>query len=465
MKKALILAVAALFISAPTVLAQSKVKVDKDSFLKKIEKSDADIANPKKNTKAATWLTRGKLFYDVENAVSGQVFEGLNLIAANIMFGEPMSKEATVLSGLAVDKVTYPYLVGYFGQEDGLLRAWEITYVIDKDAISKSVEAYAKAYEIDQSKKTADLVAEGLKNNYDILYKRGSVNFALGKYLASAKDFEQAYKITQYKGYVIPSENDTPAALAHDTGLAFLFAPDYANSIKYLKIAESEGHYKDGDVYYLMYHAFKGISTPENQKEVLGEAKNMLLKGLEKYPENANIIECLTDVYVALGEDPRDIIPAVELAISKDPKNPALWNGLGRVYERLGEIEKSIEAFEHVAEIEPTNASAFFSVGLLYLQIGEAKGKEVDADSSLSTQAQYDAAIAKVFEIYAQSVAPLERAYELSAASYAKNNDAYSKSIMTNSVELLKNVTFRLRDIPGMGEKNTKYTEILEKIQ
>ena len=53
MKKTILSAFAALLLAVPAAQAQ---KVNKDALLAKISKSDADIADAKKNAKAATEL-------------------------------------------------------------------------------------------------------------------------------------------------------------------------------------------------------------------------------------------------------------------------------------------------------------------------------------------------------------------------------------------------------------------------
>ena len=62
MKKTILTALAALLVAVPAVQAQ---KLNKAALLAKIEKSDADIANEKKASKSATWINRGKAFYEV----------------------------------------------------------------------------------------------------------------------------------------------------------------------------------------------------------------------------------------------------------------------------------------------------------------------------------------------------------------------------------------------------------------
>mgnify|MGYP000798430131 CR=1 FL=1 len=61
MKKTFLTAFAALLVAIPAVQAQ---KVNKSGLLTKIEKSDADIADAKKNAKASTWINRGKALYE-----------------------------------------------------------------------------------------------------------------------------------------------------------------------------------------------------------------------------------------------------------------------------------------------------------------------------------------------------------------------------------------------------------------
>lgn len=448
MKKTFLFAVITVFLSAPLAFSQAKINVDKNSFLKKIEKSDADIANPKKAANASTWINRGKLFYEAGTAVSSKLFEGLNEVTAGIMFGQPTAREEVYVGQEPMVKLTYPYMIAYVDQ-GGNFRAWEITYVVYENAIEKSIEAYNKAYELDPAK-SAPKIAEGLKDDYDVLYKDGSIYFVLGKYAEAAKYFQRAYEVSRLPGFGASESQENIASLAHDTGVAYLFAPDYNKSVEYLTLAEKMGYKRDGEIYYLIYHAYKGLA-PNNERDVMLKAKAILEDGMSQFPENANIIECMTDVYVALGEDPKGIIPVVEAAIAKDPGNPSLWNGLGRVYERLGETDKSIEAFEHVAELMPNNFNAHYSVGILYLRKGDAMNDEVNRDNSISTQAQLDEAMEKVNEVYRKAIAPLEKAHELEPDEPI-------------TIELLKNVTFRLREDAGMMEKHNKYNALFQQI-
>lgn len=88
MKKTILTALAALLVAVPAVKAQ---KVNKEALLAKIEKSDTDIANEKKAAKAATWLARGKAFYEVAVEPTKSIFANMEPTMLKLAVGEPKS--------------------------------------------------------------------------------------------------------------------------------------------------------------------------------------------------------------------------------------------------------------------------------------------------------------------------------------------------------------------------------------
>ncbi len=431
----------ALFFTAVSGFSQGKVQIDREGLLKRIEKSDAEIANPKKAEKAATWLNRGKLFYDAATEVSKNLFDGMDIAMLEAMFGEPSAVEEVDLGGVPMRKMSYPYFTAYVNA-DNQLKAWKTAGEIYEGALEKSVEAYQKAYELDKS--VADKVRAGTENIFNLLLKEGGSAYVIQDFQGAGDSFARAYGVSVMPGYNLPD-----SSAAYNAGLAYLFSEDYPHSLENFDIAENLQYEQKGELYYLKYHAYKGLA--EQDSTVLSNAKATLEKGIKRFPDNADIIESLTDYYVSQGEDPASIVPLVQEAIAKDPDNPALWNGLGRIYEQLGDNESSVKAFEKVAELMPGNPNAFFSVGVLYLRIGDKMGEELNK-KTFTGQAEYDAELSEVFDVYKKALAPLEKAHELNPTEKL-------------TVELLKNVTFRLRDQEGMMEKYDKYNELLKNMQ
>lgn len=174
MKKTILTALAALLVAVPAVKAQ---KVNKEALLAKIEKSDADIANEKKAAKAATWLARGKAFYEVAVEPTKSIFANMEPTMLKLAVGEPKSTTKETLNGTEYDAWVYPYFTAYV--KDNKVVTWKQSKWVLKDAPKKAIEAYNKAYELDP--KTAEKVKEGLKQVSDFCSQVGNVGIDSGQ--------------------------------------------------------------------------------------------------------------------------------------------------------------------------------------------------------------------------------------------------------------------------------------------
>ncbi len=59
---------------------------------------------------------------------------------------------------------------------------------------------------------------------------------------------------------------------------------------------------------------------------------------------------------------------ALEDALKQDPKSPNAWYSLGLLAKNSGEAEASITAFKHVTEIDPNDADTWYFLGSAYVQ-------------------------------------------------------------------------------------------------
>ncbi len=434
MKKFFLLVAASLFLGAP-MMAQTKVNVNKDAILAKIAKSDADIANPKKNTKAATWITRASALMDAETAVLGNVFKGQPLMTANLMFGNGQDAGQVKKGNNTFTKIVYPYFDAY--TDGSSILSWEITYIIRENAIDEALECYEKAKELGAADSK---IQPGLKEIYNTFSKKAEAAYNLGEYKTAGEYFQKAYAVSALSYSGIQPDYYT----ASNAGVSYLLCNEYQASYDNLKIARDNGEEQDGDVYYYIYHAYKGLANGD--KEKLAGVEENLTTGLNKYPNNTKIIECMIDLYVELSRDPSTIVTTVKEAIDKDPKNADLWIGLGRVYDQLGDTDSSIDAFKHVAELTPNDYTGYWCLGLLYIRKGDAAVDELNK-KTFSGQSEYDAALDNAMSIYYEALAPLEKAHELNPSEITY-------------LEYLKNLCFRLRDYKdGIMDKYTKYNE------
>ena len=94
MKKVFLTVLAVALVAVTAVQAQ---KVNKSALVSKIEKSDADIADAKKGAKAATWINRGKAFYEAAIEPTKNLFVNMDAAMLKLAVGEPASTESVTL--------------------------------------------------------------------------------------------------------------------------------------------------------------------------------------------------------------------------------------------------------------------------------------------------------------------------------------------------------------------------------
>ena len=120
MKKVFLTVLAVMLVAVPAVQAQ---KVNKSALVSKIEKSDADIADAKKGAKAATWINRGKAFYEAAIEPTKSLFVNMDAAMLKLAVGEPASTESVTLVNVPYEAWVYPWFTAYI--KDGKI-VWKV---------------------------------------------------------------------------------------------------------------------------------------------------------------------------------------------------------------------------------------------------------------------------------------------------------------------------------------------------
>lgn len=432
MKRVSLLIALALFVT--TGIAQAQSKVDAEGFKKKIAKFETDSKDAKKGAKASLWLDGAKTYYEAATAPTNGMYKGLDIKMSEVLFGKPKVSDVTI-GKTKYKKNEYADFSAYFTNNQAAF--WEPKLVIVEDGLNKSAAAYLKAYEIDKG--TAGKVNDGLKKISDAYKQEADNYYGMQKYSDAAAAFGNAYKVQKESP---TSVIDTLSIF--NSGFLYTVGGNFAKGKEALVEAIAAGHDADGESQYYLFHCYFGLKDNANAKKILEE-------GIAKYPNNPNIIEGLIGLYATTGDDPKTIIPYVEAAIKKDPKNANLYAGLGNIYSKLGDLDKAIESFKTAINMEPKNFNLQYNLGVLYIQKGDALNSKLSSNPTTS-QADYNANLAKVITEYRNSLAPLEAAHAINP------KDA-------NVVEVLKTVCFRLRDEEGIMDKYNKYNELFKSMQ
>lgn len=440
MKKTIFTALAALLLAVPAVQAQ---KVNKAAILTKIEKSDAEIADAKKSAKAATWINRGKAFYEAASEPTKNLFVGIDAAMLKLAVGDPSSMGQTKVGEVEYTTWVYPFFTAYI--KDNKIVTWKQTEWIQKDAIVKAIEAYNKAYEIDP--KVADKAKEGLKQISDFCSQEGNIGIDSGDYADAADAYALAFEaqsgpaygkpeamLLYYSGYLRTIDGATNPA-------SFIQGADYLNQALELNYADEEGN-----IYYYLFHCYYG--QKESDEAFIGKAKEALLKGVNKFPKNERILDGLMQLYTTekgVG-DPAELVTLIDAAIEGAPENTDLLFGRARIFYALKNYDEGIVSLKKITELKPDQFDGNYYLGVFYAtkgdEMNEAMNKKVP-----SSQAAFDAELKAVNDVYLAAVTPLEVAYKIDPQNI-------------NTLELLKQLCFRLRDEPGILEKYDTYNAL-----
>lgn len=444
MKKVMMMVLAALLLSVPAAQAQ---KVNESAIRGKIAKSDADIADAKKNIKAATWINRGKLFMEAAAEPTKDLFVGQEAMLLKLAMGEPTSTGVeTVANGNQFEAWVYPYVTVYL--KDGKVATWTQTKQIVENAPQKAIEAYAKAAEIDP--KVAAKVKEGLQQVSDFCSQVGNTGLDTGNNVLSADAFATAYAAQSVPAYGKPDASLLYYAGNLRTMDGVNNPASYAIGAKYLNEALEQGYADEaGYIYYYLFHCYYG--QREADKANVVKAKDILLTGISKYPKNENILEALIQLYTVeegVG-DPADLVAMIDASLAENPENVDLWFGRGRTFYALKNFDEAIASFAKVAEIQPDQFEGNYWLGMFYILKADEENRIMQEEKQYNSTAAYEADQKAVTAIYMQALPWLEKAHQI------KPEDL-------QALDYLKALCFRLRDEEGIMEKYEKYNAELK---
>lgn len=437
------------FMTLAMVMAMTTVtlaqKVNVSSYMSKIEKSDATIADAKKAAKANTWMSRGALFTEIAGANSSLLFGGMpeDMLLLNV--GKPDNADAieeVVLNGTRYKKFVYSgvdvYLTIPAGEDEmSTVACWLETKPVYEGAIDVAIEAYEKALSIDPS--VASKVGEAFGDIVTMLATDGQFAYDAGEYKKAEELLAKAASVDE-KNPVAPTTD--PAQMYYYAAVAAVQADLYADAEKNLKIALDKGFEADGDTYYYL-----GYSQEKQEKKA--DAKETYIAGIEKYINNQNLLTSFISFCLLSGEDPSLVLSYISKAQAADPQNASNYLAEGVVYDQMKEYDKAIPAYEKALQIDPKMFPALFNLGFAYRAKAIAVNKEITQTDYTNT-ARIEELKTEFLKDMRSAIDPFEKAHELQPA----NKDV---------VEILKSLYFTLREEgPEMQANYEKYNTMFQ---
>jgi len=406
------------------------------------EKAIADAANPKKNTKMATWLKLGQCYIDSYNAPQGNAWVGISQTELQLIGGseKPSSIEEVEIGGAVYSKYVYSTRNYYFAA-NGVLSMIEVTKPIYTDALSKALEAFVKADELDASHaKTKDIVA-GIQSISKKYTEEAYNAYTFGDLAKASEKFENAAKASN------TAPNSVLDTLSlYNAGFTAWQAGDAARAKVLFEECLGYGYDgSEGDVYA------KLADIAEKAGDTAAQVAN-LEKGFSLYPQSQVILVGLINYYLTSGESTNRLFELLDVAKVNEPNNPSLYYVEGNIRLKLGEVDAAVVAYNKCADINPNYEYGYIGLGILYynqaVEIQEKAQNEFD-------DAKYMALVAEFEKTLKACIEPFEKAFELSA----------DPNVKVSVAEYLKNACFRFRTEEPYGTKYETYNNYVAQNQ
>jgi tetratricopeptide (TPR) repeat protein len=151
------------------------------------------------------------------------------------------------------------------------------------------------------------------------------------------------------------------------------------------------------DSYYVLALAFDRSGEPVRAIELLEEV-------LREDPDRTQARLELARIQMSLGRS-ADAVSTIERGARRDDSNMALWTAMGQLYYQRESWDRSIEAWQHVSQMDPTQAQPWIRLGESYLQIENT----AQATESLNRALQLDPRAVEAYALRGRS--ELERGF------------------------------------------------------
>lgn len=381
------------------------VLLNYNTVQKKVEKSDADIQDPKKNVKPATWQKRGELFQDVFMIGLEQIQEGMDPTTVKLFYKEPNSIDSETVEGALHETYNYDHIAMTF--VNGALQEWKKVKPIHEDPLSEATAAYKKALELDEKDKLNDKIKEDMILLKDQLKRDGVNHYYLDNYDQALASFETVLDINSLD--LFAGELDT-IMVQYSGIISREIAGKTENKELYLKSIEyykqlASADFGGPNTYLQIKMDYMQLGDTLKAMEIMKEA-------YAKYPDTVNVIANIADAYIQ-SKQIDEGLAFMEEVIANNPNIPETyyWNGRLLINKEEAEfIDEAIESYKKAGELDPSIYYVWYDMGYIYYLQGADFYERANTEEEEGIRTQL---LELGKEKYDAAIPVLERAYEL----------------------------------------------------
>lgn len=318
-----IIVLLALLIAGITNINAQESTLDYNDLSGKLEKSNKNLENPKKNVDPKFWIERGKLFTDIADVNIQLLRYGLTQteMALYPMYKEPKEKKKEKdKEGKDLDVYVYERVIVTL--RNGKVENWKETQTIVPKPLDEALACFKKAGELDVEKKYDKKIGEGLKTLKEA-YRKAAINcYNLEDMMCSFTNFKDMVDIGEMR-----QVNVVDTGVIYNAGFTAVQAGLNDDAIKYLNKAVDLKYTGDPLLFANLKKAYmaKGDTV---------SALNILKKGFAMYPNDLSLIIELVNFYITTGEKDA-ALEYLAKAKQNDPKNRSFYYAEGALYDKM----------------------------------------------------------------------------------------------------------------------------------
>lgn len=294
------------------------------------------------------------------------------------------------------------------------------------NSIVAAMEAALKCDEYDQLPNAKGKVKPRFRKSNQARFQTGRLNLIqAGLDAYNKKEYDEAQKawmmyvdcpeLPLFTGVDL-STDEYRAEIAYYAGLASYFKKDYANAVKYCKIA-AENPEKAADANeILLFSQKENCKTAEDSLDYVNTLKDLH----KQNPSEEKYFNLLMDYYSKAGD--KDAMSKwVDEEIAADPHNKMAWALKGEANMNASNWDEAVEAYKKAIEINPTFVQVYFNTGICLTSKAAAMNDELaDKKTGMLTKDNKT----KIDEVLLLAKDYLEKARELDP-NREKTNWAY----------------------------------------
>ncbi|MBQ7823202.1 MAG: tetratricopeptide repeat protein [Bacteroidaceae bacterium] len=281
-------------------------------------------------------------------------------------------------------------------------------------AILEGFKYYEKAAELDQlpdekgkvKPKHLRDIKSTMKSNHQYLYSAGGHFYNAGNF----KNAYESFKLYSEVPFLSYMEKE---GLQEDTLL---------KSARFYS-AMAAVQMKDPQIAVAALNACKDDKETQNevyqmlasQYDVLQDTANLIKvyeEGASLFPEEPFYVQNLIAMYIFTNKLDEAIVK-LDDATAKTPDNKQLWLIKGQLLDRQEKFEDAVKCYEKVLELDPENAPALGSIGIIYYNQAAKLSDENNA-SAVNDMKKYKEGRANVVDpAFRKALTYLEKAHKL----------------------------------------------------